>query len=467
MGNDSVTFSRGGGRTGIVVSVTGRYDEWAAARAPSLVRFAHGLVDGPAADAAVHRALAKLAARWHRVATREDPDLAARAHVLAAIGGGQATRRRAAALLRVLEDRSDVEIADVLRCSESAARVHVQRGLAAEPAGTDVQVLTRPIVVPTSHPPPRRRRGGAWAGALAVLALVGGIAWVDHVTSTPDGVITYPHVDVPSDWRVESYAGVEVRVPVTWGFGGSPVRSDSFRGRHLGGCGANEAAVLSSADDATYASSVTPFVGRPAVMTDRCVPWGSDGVLPRSEALWFASPLAVGVEHVGSQVAETRAVGDQKVSVFARSSALRRKILGTAEVVRVDGNGCPTRAVQQPIRGPAGLEPSSMSVCVYSEDTGAPELMWSGHTTEPPARSYADAVARAAPAGTCADLPHGRWLALGLHGAAGTRWDVVDLGCGAIADAEGSVPLTRDTVHDWKLDGVEAYAQLPGEASTY
>ena len=236
-----------------------------------------------------------------------------------------------------------------------------------------------------------------------MLALVGGIAWVDHVTSTPDGVITYPQVDVPSDWRVESYAGVQVRVPVTWGFGGSPVRSDSFRGRHLGGCGANEAAVLSSADDATYASSVTPFVGRPAVMTDRCVPWGSDGVLPRSEAVWFASPLAVGVEHVGSQVAETRAVGSQKVSVFAGSSALRRKILGTAEVVRVDGNGCPTRAVQQPTRGPAGLEPSSMSVCVYSEDTGAPELMWSGHTTEPPARSYADAVARAAPAGTCAD----------------------------------------------------------------
>lgn len=315
--------------------------------------------------------------------------------------------------------------------------------------------------------PPSRPRGGAWAGALGVLALVGGITWASHVTSTPDGVISYPHVSVPGDWRVESYAGVEIRVPVTWGFGGSPVRSDSFGGRHLGGCGANEAATLSAADPATYASSVTPFVGRPAVMTDRCVPWGSDGVMPRSEAVWFASPLAVGVKAVGAQVAETRAVGGQKVTVFAGSSALRRKILGTARVVGVDDNGCPTRAVQQPTRGPAGLEPSSMSVCIYSEDTGEPELMWSGRTSEAPARSYADAVTRAAPARTCPGLPHGRWLALGLHDGGGTRWDVVDLECGAIVDARGQVALTRDTVHDWKLDGVEAYAQLPGEASTY
>jgi hypothetical protein len=166
-------------------------------------------------------------------------------------------------------------------------------------------------------------------------------------------------------------------------------------------------------------------------------------------------------------VVRLAAVGGQKVTVFAGSSALRRKILGTARVVGVDDNGCPTRAVQQPTRGPAGLEPSSMSVCIYSEDTGEPELMWSGRTSGAPARSYADAVTRAAPARTCPGLPHGRWLALGLHDGGGTRWDVVDLECGAIVDARGRVALTRDTVHDWKLDGVEAYAQLPGEASTY
>lgn len=470
-----MTFSRRGPGAGIVGRVSG-YDEWAAARTPALVRFAHALVAGPAADAAVRRALDKLASRWPQVATRDEPDLVARAHVVAAVGGGQATRRRAAALLRLLEDRTDAEIADVLRCSESAARRHVARGLAAEPLSTagaggglpsadrtasSVQVLTRPTAQPTTQSAPGRRRGGAWAGALAVLALVGGIAWTDHVTSTPQGVITYPHVAVPSDWRVESYAGVEVRVPVTWGFGGSPVRSDSFDGRHLGGCGANEAAVLSSADHAAYASSVTPFVGRPAVMTSRCVPWGSDGIMPRTEAVWFASPLAVGVKDVGSQVAETRAVGGQKVTVFASDSALRRKILGTATVVSVDGNGCPTRAVQQPTRGPEGLEPSSMSVCVYSEDPGTPVLMWSGHTTEPAARSYADAVTRAAPVGACPGLPHGRWLALGLHGQGGTRWDVVDLGCGAIVGAGGSVALTVETVQQWGLDGVGAYAPVP------
>lgn len=300
------------------------------------------------------------------------------------------------------------------------------------------------------------------AGALAVVALVGGIAWADHVTSTPEGVTSYPRVDVPTDWRVESYAGVELRVPDTWGFGGSPVRSDSFGGRHLGACGANEAAVLSAADDASYASSVTPFVGRPAVMTSRCVPWGSDGVMPGTDAVWFASPLPVGVKNVGSVLAETRAVGGQRVTVFGDDSALRRRILGTARVVATDDNGCPAAAVQLPTRGPAGLHPSAMSVCVYSEDTGEPVLMWSGHVTGSGARAYDDAVrADLRPGRPCRALPHGRWVALGLHGDAGTRWDVVDLGCSAITRLDGTAALTEATVHDWGLDGVAAYAPVP------
>lgn len=456
--------------------MTGRYDEWAAARAPSLLRFAHtlaGTPDGPGtetADSAVRRALDRLEAQWDR-ATRDDPDLVARAHVVAAVGGGRATRRRAAALLRLLEDRSEAEIADVLRCSESAARGHLVRGLATVPAGTasaptavttSVQVLPRPTAPTTVGVPPTRRRGGALAGALAVVALVGGIAWANHATSTPAGVITYPHVDAPTDWRVESYAGVEIRVPATWGFGASPVRSDSFGGaRHLGACGTNVATVLSATDDASYASSATPFVGRPAVIDERCVPWGSDGVMPRTDAVWFASPLQVGLENVGAVVAETRAVGDQHVTVFASDSALRRRILGTASLAAVDGNGCPARAVQQPTRGPAGLQPASMSVCVYTEDSGSPVLMWSGHTTGPGARDYAAAVAQGGAAAPCAGLPHGRWVALGLHGDGGTRWDVVDLGCGAIVDTGGSVDLTRATVSGWGLDGIAAYAPAP------
>ena len=462
-----------------MVSVTGRYDEWAAARWPALLRFAHALVDpsgggAPDAGAAARRALDRLESRWVQVASRDDPDLVARSYVVAAVGGGQATRRRAAAVLRVLEDRSDAEIAEVLRCSASAARAHVSRGLVGVPPGTAllpetvptaVQVLPRPAAPRSVTGDRTRRRGGALAGVLAVLALVGGIAWTDHLTSTPAGVITYPHVDVPTDWRVESYAGVELRVPATWGYGASPVRTDgSGGGRRLAGCGSNQAAVVSSVGDAAYATSVTPFVGRPAITDQQCVPWGSDGVMPQTDAVWFGSPLPVGVRTVGTVVAETRAVGDQHVTVFGRSSSLRRKILGTASAAAVDGNGCPARAVQQPQPGPAGLRPTSLSVCVYSEDSGAPELMWSGHLTEPAARGYVDAVSAAGAASPCVGLPHGRWVALGIHGDAGTRWDVVDLGCGAIRGPEGTTALADTTVRTWARDGVTAYAPVPAGA---
>ena len=186
-------------------------------------------------------------------------------------------------------------------------------------------------------------------------------------------------------------------MPATWGFGGAPLRADFFDGR-LGACGANQAAVLSAADHASYVSSATPFAGRPAMMTDACVAWGSDGVMPSTDALWFESPLPVGVRNVGSVVAETRAMGGQHVTVFSRESALRRQILGTAEVVDTDANGCPrTRRAPGDGRAPTGLTPTSLSVCVYSQDTGASVLMWSGRVDGRSAQAYADAVQHGGP----------------------------------------------------------------------
>src|SRR5262249_52161420 len=153
----------------------------------------------------------------------------------------------------------------------------------------------------------------------------------------------------PHSWRYESYAGVQVQVPATWGWGGAPMRSDIFEGKNsLGSCGSSTAAVQSPEDSAAYISLQTGFTGRPTMMSDICVPWGAAGVMPRGDALWFASPLDVGVKSVGGVVAETRAVGSQHVTVFSTSSALRRQILGTATAVDTDANGCPTQAVVRP-----------------------------------------------------------------------------------------------------------------------
>jgi hypothetical protein len=448
--------------------MTGGFEEWAAARTQSLLAFASAIVDDEErADAAVTRALARIRPEWDRV-QRADPDLEARRQVVRAC----AAPRRAAVVLRELEGRSDDEIADILGCSELAARRHVQRGLAevdarqltARAGSAPTQLLTRPATGPMLDEPPPRRRRGAWLAALAVIALVGGVAYVSHVSRAPRGMISYPRVDVPQTWRWESYAGVQLRVPDTWGWGASPVTSDHFPGpRHLGACGSNQASVLSPADDATYASVLSGFVGRPAITNERCMSWGAEGSYPAGDAVWFDSPLAVGVTQLGGILAETRAVGSQHVTAFSGNGRLRRQILGSAEQVDVDDNGCPTDPVVRPTAGSRVLQPDSLSVCVYSQDTGVSTLMWSGRLSAEAARAYADAVdsATGEPAASC-PTPSGRWVALGLSGAADRRWDLVNLGCLRIQRAGGaSAPLTADTVRSWAYGGATAYISAP------
>jgi hypothetical protein len=463
--------------------MTAGYDDWAAARTPPLLAFAAALVDDDAvAEAAVTRALARTRVRWQRV-SRDDPDLEARRLVVRAC----ASPRRAAVVLRVLEERSDGEIAEVLHCSESDARRHLQRGFAdvhqqgvpadqragmreevvARAGSAPTQLLTRPVTPDTTGSPPRRRRGPGLT-ALAVLALVGGVAFIAHESRTPSGVIRYPKVDVPQAWRYESYAGVQLRVPDTWGWGSSPIRSSFFRGpHHLGSCGTNQAAVLSPADTSSYVSTLTGFVGRPAVTNQRCMSWGSSGTMPSADAVWFDSPFRVGVRSLGSTIAETRAVGDQRITAFSPESSMRRQILGTVEQVDVDGNGCPRQAVLRPTAGPRALKPDSLSVCVYSQDTGVSTLMYSQRLPGAAAKAYGAHLA-AAPTtpdstanSTCA-TPSGRWVALALTGDAGTRWDVANLGCARIASADaGSAALTVETVRDWAVGGVTAYLSAP------
>jgi DNA-binding CsgD family transcriptional regulator len=460
--------------------MTAGYDDWALARTPSLLAFATALVDDVRlADAAVARALARTRDSWPRV-SRDDPDLEARRQVVRAC----ATPRRAAVVLRVLEGRSDAEIAEVLHCSEAAARRHLERGLAelgpgagsAEPPSTasddlvaragaaPVQLLNRlPAAGATTDAPARPHRG-PWLACLAVLALVCGVAFVAHESSTPSGVIRYPKITVPATWRYESYAGVQLQVPDTWGWGSSPVRASIFTGpQHLGACGTNQAAVLSPADDSSFVSALTQFVGRPSITNERCVPWGSAGAMPNGEAVWFDSPLEAGVRSVGSTVAETRVVGRQHVTVFGLESSLRRQILGTAQQVDLDGNGCPTRAIARATAGPSNLEPDWLSVCIYSQDTGAVALLYSAVGSVHSAQRYAAQVRAAEGTGDAGcPTPKGRWVALGLHGKGGTRWDVVNLQCGRIQLAGGrSASLLPQTVREWAVGGVTAYLSAP------
>jgi hypothetical protein len=455
--------------------MTGAFDEWALARTPALLVFAAALVDDrEAADAAVARVLARMREGWSR-STRDDPDLEARRLVVRLCS----TPRRAAVVLRVLERRTDAEIADLLHCSESAVRGHLRRGLAdrthpgaaasahglrddvAAPAGSaPTQLLTRPAQ--PAAPATRRGPRGPWLTAVAVLALVGGVAYASHESRSRG--LTYPRTPVPSSWRYESYAGVQVQVPGHWGWGASPIRGAYFRApAHLGACGTASPSITPSEGAASYAAATPGFVGRPAMVTERCVSWGSDGTTPTGDAVWFDSPFPLGQKQLGSTVAETREVRGQHVTAFSARPALRRQILGTATEVAVDAHGCPTRPVTAPVPGPRDPEASSMSVCVYSQDTGASTLLYSTRLAAGPARAYAARVAAAAPVrGSTCGTPSGRWVALGLWGPGAARWDVVDLGCDAIRSGSGrTLELTPDLVRGWAVDGIPAYVAAP------
>lgn len=493
------------------------FDEWVTARTPSLLRFAHVLAGSDeAAQKAVRPALARVWSSWETTRRTGDPDLRARDFVVRAcpsrrpvsapdrtpvtVGGGSAgadgehrcvdawlatlpLRRRAVVVLTCLEDRPDDEIADVLGVSEATVRSQRQRALATLPADlfttpdardrgvrAALEVLAASADTHLAHvlagvdPPPARHHRGVWLAVLSVLGLVVGVAWVSHEGRAPSGVITYPRVSVPTTWRFESYGGVQVRVPDTWGWGGAPIRADYFGGNRLGGCGANQAAVGSDTSRSSYVTSGMPFVGRPAVLTRRCVPWGSDGVLPTTDAVWFGSPMKVGLKGLGTVVAETRAIGDQHLTVFSADPRLRREVLGSAEVVDTDANGCPTRAVQEPVAGPAGLTPTELSVCVYSQDTGVPVLLWSGRADAAAAHRYVEAV-DASSAGPCDATPQGQWVALGVVGSAGERWDVVNLGCDRIVAANGSAALEPRTLGPWAHNAIRAYIPLPRQAA--
>jgi DNA-directed RNA polymerase specialized sigma24 family protein len=497
--------------------VASGYDEWVAARTPSLLRFALALAGHEeTADGMVRASLARVRSSWESILRTDDPDLRARrfvvdacpsrraarqtAKVLVPVGGPDhgtradgippwldalPPRRRAAVVLRHLEDRTDAELAEILRASTSAVRKDLDRALASLPVEVPTSPdardpllraalagLAAPAPAQLSAPvgsadtPPGRRPRSHWLAAGAVIALVTTIAVVNHATRTEPGVIKYPSVTVPAVWRTESYDGVQVRVPDTWGWGGAPIRSDVFGGRRLGACGANQAAVRSPSDHSSYLTSATPFSGRPAMLSYRCYSWGSDGVLPSTDAVWFDSPMEVGLKALGAVTAETRGVGTQHVTVFSADSTLRREILGTAQEVGVDANGCPTQAVQRPSAGAPGLVPSSLSVCVYSQDTGSSVLLWSTRRDGASSLSYLRAFAAAAGRGgaaTCPVTPQGEWVALGLRDSQGgaERWDVLDLGCARLVGQGTEAPLTDADVGSWAGDGTAAYVTTP------
>jgi hypothetical protein len=328
-------------------------------------------------------------------------------------------------------------------------------------------------------PPGRDRHGvrrgrGRWIAAAAAAAVVvaGGVTFAAlHDSGPDDGTVAVDPGQVPSDWRYESFDGVQVRVPPDWGWGGAPTGS----GDQITSCG-TDAAVVAPGTDGADPPEGTPFVGRPATMSDLCTVGDSANGRPRATAVWLGSPLPVGTDTSGPVPAQTIAVGAQHVTAFGDDAALSAEILGTAEAVEVDGNGCPTAPVRDPSPGPTdAASPTGLSVCVY--DAG--RLLWSASPGAQQALAYVDAFQQASatydPVSLCSSDQTGQWVALGVaYGAAPARWDVTNFDCPALVGTytygQGkqspiNAPLTAGTVSPWASGGIKAYVVGPGITS--
>lgn len=325
-----------------------------------------------------------------------------------------------------------------------------------------------------------QRRRTAWlAAAAAVVVAVAGAAVVrDRLGAEPDrlppggGPIVVDAIEVPADWRVESYGGVQVRVPPEWGWGGAPFTSDYSGRSETMGCGVT-AMLMPGSRAYERAPEGAPYVGRPVFMTDMC-----DGSAPAERmdpsraSVWLGAPLTPGrIDFGDGWVRETVDVGGVMVTVTSDDEDLRATVLASATRIAVDANECPTAAPPEVAAGPADLAGiRGMSVCAYSElERGAaPVLLWSDRVGAPRAASYVDAT-RAARQGLDCDVSHGWELVmLGIDTASGTRWDAVKVSCGRVVLAgEGgsavSLPLTRGLVEPWASEWVKAYLAGPVE----
>lgn len=288
-------------------------------------------------------------------------------------------------------------------------------------------------------------------------------------------------------WRVESYGGIQVRVPPTWGWGGAWFHDPSAGGRVLD-CGAAPFVVPGDPDYERVPQD-SPYVGRPTMMTDACAVAGlarpPAQPAPQADSVWIGAAVKPGTETLPNgyvretiRVAEPTRFGDGTVSVTSDDPVLRRRILATAEAVAVDDNGCRTDATWAEF--PAGnLEdqvPASLSVCLYETFRGDTTLLWSERRSADDAREYVEQVAGTSATydtnRLCTEQPDGQWLAIGAAHADGTTaWTAVTMGeCAQIlwhypiqggVESLAASPVIAATVAPWAAPAVRAYVVGP------
>jgi hypothetical protein len=206
----------------------------------------------------------------------------------------------------------------------------------------------------------RRHRIQGIVTSVAVVGLGAPVAILSVLL--PGSVSTTATVKPPvGAWRIESYRGVQLQVPASWGWGST----GTVVGGKLLSCGARAYTSATSFEDIRpprQPVAAAEYVGRPTSDS------GCAGSIARgASVVWLGSSLPVGATPQTGVTVSVR--GTQRFKITVRDSNVleRRAILGSIRPVLVDVNGCSSKienadSEQAP---PPPDSVTSISVCVY------------------------------------------------------------------------------------------------------
>jgi hypothetical protein len=312
----------------------------------------------------------------------------------------------------------------------------------------------------------RRRRRWAVVGAVAVVVAVAGVTAVVQTGDGPGSsgrhTATQPTFAPVTDWRPETWHGLTVDVPADWGWGTAPIRLSGDDQAHF--CGSPGAYVVVGGRHPEPATSDTPWVGRPVMLSDAC---GADlgGDPPAAPYVWLGADVEPGTVDLGDgYTQETVEAFGTTLTVASQDPALRQHVLDSARATTDCEARLPSRpaVVGMPIEG---LDPvHSAQVCAYQEGDNGYDLVYAAALDEATAqRLYAgEGLGTKSEQEFCASKFH-EYVRITFSGkdAMGTAeltadW-VVDPGCQQVEIGPGYVlPLKASGMAAFSRNGLPA-----------
>lgn len=288
----------------------------------------------------------------------------------------------------------------------------------------------------------RRRITAGIAGAAAAVILAPAVV---VALTLGQGGSNVAAPGVPHSWRVESYNGIELRVPSTWGWGWTIL-----------GCQPGPA----------------PYVGRPFPGTLSC----AESRAADDSHVWFDSHDPVGSRQ-GETTVHVHGATQFNITVADPNAIELQRILESIQPVTTDANGCPEKPAKIPwdSQDPNLPNATNASVCLYYART--PGERFTDHSTY---LYYSTRVGRMVPnlvrlinaAGLgprivpgmgCLVTRGASHVALIVRSAdTSTTFGISARGCGGQRIGYDARPdfhvLTKASVALWAVDGVPLYA---------